>query len=211
MRRDWRVEHMAAAGMELPESGLAKSVDLRKTWWKINDQGETGACVGWALADSVLRWHFVQAERLNKSDLLSPRFIWMAAKESDEFTDRPETFIEKAGTSLKAALDVARKYGCVGDALLPFQSASLFPGESGPFYIQAAQFKILMYIRLFGLQQWKRWLSRNRGPLLIRVKVDRTWHDAPSSGHLEFYDPLPNGDPFSGGARSRNRRVHERW
>ena len=40
----------------------------------------------WATADGVLRWHFVAAKRIKQADLLSPRFIWMASKESDEFT-----------------------------------------------------------------------------------------------------------------------------
>src|SRR5947209_7030746 len=36
---------------------------------------------------------FREAGRLVKIQLLSPRFIWMAAKERDEFTNIPTTFI----------------------------------------------------------------------------------------------------------------------
>ena len=35
---------------------LPGSIDLREPWWKIQDQGKTGACVGFATADGVLRW-----------------------------------------------------------------------------------------------------------------------------------------------------------
>ena len=38
--------------------------DLRQSWWRIQDQGSTGSCVGWAAADGVLRWHFVKAGRI---------------------------------------------------------------------------------------------------------------------------------------------------
>ena len=37
----------------------------------------------------------------------------MSSKETDEFTARPQTFIEGAGTSLKTAVDVAHKHGAV--------------------------------------------------------------------------------------------------
>ena len=57
----------------------------------------------------MLRWHFVQAGWVGPSDHLSVRFTWMASKETDEFRARPTTFIEADGTSLKAALDIARK------------------------------------------------------------------------------------------------------
>jgi hypothetical protein len=99
-------------------------------------------------ADSVLRWHFVKAGRLKPSDLLSPPFIRMAAKETDEFTTEPTTFIESDGTSLKAALVIARKYGCVPDSVLPFLSGALFQGDVATFYALATQLKIASYINL---------------------------------------------------------------
>ena len=45
------------------------------------DQGETGSCVGFALADSVMRWQLVELRRLPPAERLSARFIWMASKE----------------------------------------------------------------------------------------------------------------------------------
>ncbi len=80
--------------------------------------GIDGLCVGWATADSVLRWHYVKANRIKSAEKLSIRFIWMAAKEIDEFNRAPSTFIEVAGTSLKAALDVSRKLGAVKKEVL---------------------------------------------------------------------------------------------
>src|SRR5262245_3348398 len=105
---DWQFSHsaVAAASSSSAAADTPPSKDLRETWWKIGDQGATGSCVGWASAYSVLRWHFVKAARLTKDQKLSVRFQWMASKETDVITDRATTFIEEAGTSLKAALDI---------------------------------------------------------------------------------------------------------
>ncbi len=88
---------------------------MRAAWWTINNQENTGSCVGWATADGVVRWHMVKAGRIGQKVLLSPRHVWMASKETDTITTRPESFIEDAGTTLKAAVDVARKTGVALD------------------------------------------------------------------------------------------------
>ena len=172
---------MVAAAPPIPATK-----DLRATWWKINDQGSTGSCVGWATADSVVRWHLAKAGRITNADLLSPRFIWMAAKETDAFTTRPTTFVETEGTSLKAALDVVRKYGAIRDKLMPFAAGTLFPGDAKTFYALAAQLKILAYFNLgTNLSNWRTWLA-TKGPILTRLDVDRTWDQAPvNKGMLE--------------------------
>jgi hypothetical protein len=115
--RDWRVEHALTAGALAAPSVIPTKVDLRQAWWAVGDQSTTGSCVGWATADGLMRYLLVKAGRLEKNQLLSPRFVWMASKETDEYTSRPETFIEAAGTSLKAAMDIVRKYGVVLDSL----------------------------------------------------------------------------------------------
>jgi len=48
---------------------IPPSKDLREKWWEINDQGSTGACVGFATAFGVLRWHYVKAEKIKKTDI----------------------------------------------------------------------------------------------------------------------------------------------
>ena len=54
--RDWRLVDAQNAGVvAVAPAALPSSKDLRTTWWKVGDQGETGSCVGWASADSVLR------------------------------------------------------------------------------------------------------------------------------------------------------------
>jgi hypothetical protein len=189
-QNDWRFENAMAAGI-LAAQPIPAAKDLRERWWAINDQGATGSCVGWATADSVLRWHFVKAGRLTTSQLLSPRFIWMAAKETDEFTVRPTTFIESDGTSLKAALDVARSYGCVDDTVLPFGTGKLYGDKVETFYAIAAQLKIASYINLGrDLANWRHWIA-TKGPILTRLECDNVWMNATdTSGKLDIYDPM---------------------
>ncbi|MCY2987476.1 MAG: C1 family peptidase [Planctomycetota bacterium] len=201
--RDWTTTHLSAATAVAeespPEEALPEEVDHRRPWWKINHQGDTGSCVGWALADSVLRWHFAEANKLGPDDLLSARFLWMASKETDEFTTRPETFIEVAGTSLKAALDITRDYGCVRNELLPFDSGGMYRGDETFFFMSAAMYRIAMYVSLSGVYEWKSWLAK-RGPFAIRLEVDRKWRNATATGGvLDFYNPYLPGDPNGGG------------
>jgi hypothetical protein len=189
---DWRIEHADAAGLVAgPREAIPSAVDLRKPWWKIGDQGGTGSCVGWATADSLLRWHFVKSGSLKQSETLSVRFIWMASKETDEFIKAPTTFVEIAGTSLKAALDVARKFGVVKSAVLPFDGG-LYSGEVATFYATAGRLKIAGYFNLSltsgsSLDAWRRWIA-TQGPILTRLDVDRTWDDAKANnGNLDEY------------------------
>ena len=186
-QNDWPMESASRAGL-LAVTTIPVRKDLRAAWWKIGDQGATGACVGWATADSVLRWHFVTANRLSKAQPLSMRYVWMAAKETDNFVTRPTTFIETDGTSLKAALDVARKFGVALDSDLPFTSGKLYPGEESTFYAKAAQRRIASYFNLGSdVGAWRRWIA-TAGPILTRLDVDASWDNASATqGNLDVY------------------------
>jgi hypothetical protein len=187
---DWTFDQAAEAEVVAAAPAIPASKDLRVDWWEVGDQGATGSCVGWATADSVLRWHFVKNTRLAKTDHLSPRFIWMASKESDQLISRPTTFIETEGTSLKTALDIARKFGVVRDVTLPFASGKLYPGQANTFYAIAARRKIISYFNLgTNLTNWRSWLA-TKGPILTRLDVDATWDRATESdGNLDEYQP----------------------
>lgn len=190
LEKNWSLQHAAAAGIFRPAKKLPAAVDLRAAWWTIGDQADTGACVGWALADSVLRWHFTKKALLKKTEGLSPRFIWMAAKETDDDTSVPTTFIEPEGTSLKAALDIARTFGSVKEALLPFNSNRLCRKEAPAFYAAAAQYKIKCYFEVDrNPNALKKWLA-GHGPVFARIFVDVTWMNAAKTkGILDKYVP----------------------
>ena len=188
--KDWAFGNAAAAGVVAAPAALPPSKDLRESWWKIGNQGGTGSCVGWGTADALLRWHFVKANRLGKDEKLSVRYVWMASKETDEFTNAPTTFIETDGTSLKSALDVVRKYGVVTDKVLAFASGKLYKDEANTFYALASQRKISSYFNLgTNISNWRTWLA-TKGPILIRLNVDATWDNASAThGNLDIYQP----------------------
>ena len=114
-------------------------------------------------ADGVGRYLMVTAGKIGQRQRLSPRFIWMASKETDEFSNRPTSFVEESGTSLKAAMDIARRYGFALERDLPFEvDTAMFTGVENAFYAKAAQRRI-SYVNLgLDLQRWKRWLV-NKG------------------------------------------------
>ncbi|MDF2698365.1 MAG: hypothetical protein K0S65_6749 [Labilithrix sp.] len=188
--KDWGVKSARASAAMPRAAGIPTSRDLREPWWSIGNQGATGAGVGWAAADSVLRWHFVRVQAISVSAPLSSRYVWMAAKESDRRTPRPTTFIESEGTSIKAALDVARKLGVVTDALLPSGEHQLYPGDAADFYATASRLRIASYFNLGSqLSDWREWLAFE-GPILTRLDVDRTWEEATTTnGRLGIYRP----------------------
>lgn len=175
---DWGIAHAKGAGLLSARGSVAQRRDLRADWWTVGDQKDTGSCVGWAVADGVLRWHLVKAGRVSPRTRLSVRFAWMAAKETDEWSSSPTTFIEQEGTSLKAALDVARKFGAVTDRVIPFGSGRLYQGDPMTFLALASTLKIRNY---FGLHdpgdEWRWWLATN-GPLVARLEVDDVFNDA---------------------------------
>ncbi len=136
---DWGFEDAVASDAIPLLPRVPRSKDLRAGWWRIDDQGSTGACVGFATAYGVLRWHYVKKGLIGTKtrDKPSARFIWMADKETDEITSFPTTFIEKAGTQTKLALRVARNYGCVLEKDLPM-NGQLSMLTSAAFYAKAA-------------------------------------------------------------------------
>lgn len=189
---DWTMGQALAAGaVAAPVAALPASVDLRAGWWGVGDQGSTGSCVGWASTDGIVRFHMVSSGRLGLAELLSPRATWMASKETDEFTARPQTFIEGAGTSLKAAMDILRKYGAVPEVMVPFKiTTAMYLGNENTLYATAATRRVAAYFNLAkDLNAWRTWLA-TRGPLLVGLNVDATWDNAKATaGKLDSFQP----------------------
>ncbi|MBX7219491.1 MAG: C1 family peptidase [Blastocatellia bacterium] len=190
--KDWKIEHALAAGsLAAPLATLPASIDLRAEWWTIGNQESTGSCVGWASTDSLLRYHMVKAGKLSKDKKLSSRCTWMASKETDQFTNRPETFIEEAGTSLKAAVDFLRRYGAVPESMLPFHiTTNMYLGDGNVFFSVAAGYRIASYHNLFlDFSNWRNWLA-TQGPILVGLSVDATWdHASATNGNLDTFQP----------------------
>jgi hypothetical protein len=179
------------------------TLDLRddRPWFKAQDQGQTGSCVGYALADAVMRWQLVEAGRLPETQRLSARFIWMASKEirgqrlaAEEW--RPSTFLEEAPTNAKDALDVVRRFGAVTWQMLPW-SGRLNRGPVERFFERAGEYRIAAYHSLDDFnpaereRQWRQWIHQH-GPVLVTVTADRSLID----GERPLERFVPRKQPF---------------
>jgi papain like protease len=189
--RDWSLTKAKALGLSGPNKRLPPAVDLREPWWNIGNQGVTGSCVGWAFADSLLRYHFVKSGKLKKHERISVRYIWMAAKEMDGVCDYPTTFIDDAGTSAKAALKVVKKFGALKASSLPFHGKLVRLRENN-FLDIAGRLKVKAYFNLCRtqtgkLERFKEWLAFH-GPILTRLQCDASWNNIKPDGQLRKYD-----------------------
>ncbi len=170
------------AGIE--PAPLPDAVDLRQSWHTVPDQGHTASCVGWTVADSLLRWHLVKEGRLPTDQRLSARHVWMAAKETDQREQYPSTFLEQDGTSLKAGLDVVRKFGAVLESELPWNGLADVAPED--YYRSAKSRRIMAYFNLGDdsvpdrtahFPEWRKWLAQS-GPVVVLIALDRHIHTA---------------------------------
>ena len=189
--RDWSLRKAKALGFSARKKKIPAAADLREPWWNIGNQGVTGSCVGWAFADSVLRYHFVKAGKLRKHEHISVRYIWMAAKETDQHCDYPTTFLDDAGTSAKSALRVVRKFGALKTSVMPFDGG-LVKLKEAHFLKVAAKLKLKAYFNLCStqegkLERFKEWLAFH-GPILTRLRVDASWNNIKADGLLRTYD-----------------------
>lgn len=166
------------------DATLPDEVDLRRPWHPIADQGHTASCVGWTVADSLIRWQLVEAGRLEPDVRLSARYIWMAAKEFFQREEFPSTFLETDGTSLKAGLQVARKFGVALESEFPWDG--FVTKDHDEFNRDVRLRRILGYYNL-GLDphEWRKWLHQT-GPVAVLIKEDR--HLQATTGELDDFD-----------------------
>jgi len=188
---DWSLEKAKALGLSPRRKKIPPAKDLREHWWNIGNQGVTGSCVGWAFADSVLRYYFVKSGKLRQHEHISVRYIWMAAKEMDHRCPYPTTFLDDAGTSAKSALRVVKKIGALKTSVLPFEGG-LVKLKEAHFLKIAGRLKVKAYFNLCGTQtgkldRFKEWLAYH-GPILTRLRVDPSWNNIAADGHLRKYD-----------------------
>jgi hypothetical protein len=140
-----------------------------------------------------VRWHLVNEGRLEPDQPLSPRHVWMSAKETDRSVTFPTTFLEQGGTSLKAGLDVVRKFGAVLESELPW-SGHLACVPPKDYWASAERRRIMTYFNLgddsvpdrsVHFDEWRRWMHEN-GPVLVLIAIDGSTN-APGHG-LDAFD-----------------------
>ncbi|MGB9407719.1 MAG: C1 family peptidase [Terracidiphilus sp.] len=194
---DWTFQTAVQADILAAPAEIPDSVDLREPWWKIEDPTAYGDCGGFTAAGAILRWHFVQKGMLPQNEHLSVRsigVICMAAKQMSATMPAPS--LEESAT-LRAAMDIARIYGCVLDSTPPFDPEKMCHEQVQAFFARASKYKIANYFSLrppgaswdVTKNNWRMWLA-TKGPILTRLDVDATWDQASSTkGNLDVYKP----------------------
>ena len=151
------------------------------------DQGETGSCVGQALAS--LCYFLFRLRTPNQA--FSARWIWMAAKEIDQWM--PSVMFDGAGTRARDALKVLNKYGACPELLWPFDEPLPWVYRETEIIRTAAQHRIGEYWRLSGLGAQRNHLA-TVGPFPIGVPVYENWSEIGSDGVV----PMPHGALLGG-------------
>jgi hypothetical protein len=163
-----------------------KSVfDLGQPWRKPQNQGRTAGCVGHAVADLLM-------SQLNDEKIVpSARYLWQGAKELDG-ESRPTTFVARAGTSVRGALQLVKKVGCATEGELPSDSLELYSGTLGEFYEHVGKRKVAGVVNL-GLDKkmWLSWVALGR-PVVCAIRAKEGFVN-PGTGSPQL-DNLEPGD-----------------
>jgi len=179
---------------KLKTSGVPESVDLRRSWWRIQNQGRTGACVGYSM-QALMHWHMVESGQLKRNQIPSARWLWMCSKELDAYHAYPTSMIETSGTYVQGALSVARTYGTLLEDELDSEDGRLLYWQEEEVFKASKQRRIKGYYRVGDAKDpkkpWQKWLANN-GPLLVRMDLDKSFmqgrNDGARPGHLHTYD-----------------------
>jgi hypothetical protein len=188
---------------------LNRGIDLRAPWFGIRDQLDGAGCVGFAVAD-LLRRH-----RDMRLDIPSARFIWQAAKEMDG-EERPTTMIAGAGTSLRAALHVARRHGFALESEVASKTNEPYPGSIEEFYRTIRGRRILDFVNLGSDAKLRlAWLSLGR-PIACSLIAGRNFLSAAGPDAQIAADDVGGPDAFSHavlilGYRVGRRREDGTW
>ena len=181
---DPRDHDFAATPHAILRAELPHSVDFTGRVGPIVDQGETGSCVGQACAALCYwLWH----------KTFSARWIWMGAKEIDAWT--PSCFSELAGTGIRDAFKVLRKYGACTDDLWPLSQQLPRSDREQVILDDAEAHRIGRWWRLKDAEARKRHLAQH-GPCVIAVPVYENWSDIGEDGIV----PHPYGAELGGHA-----------
>ena len=178
-----------------------EDLDLRikRPWWsQPRSQGNSSACVGYAVGNGLLRFLLHESGKQQKPPLMSTRFIWQGAKEFDPFTDFPTGFLYDEGTKIQTALHLVYKHGCLLERHL--HSGDRWPRLSkGQMMNTAKRYSISGYYNLMRdttkperAYLFKQWLDQI-GPLVLGIVLDKSWEQADDQIKvLDSFVPVPN-------------------
>jgi len=191
----------AARGLPIPTAR-----DYSAETGPVGDQGDTGSCVGWAVAHGLRRWLTGRGRRAPR---LSVRFLWMGTKEIDVW---PLNVInEMAGTSIRSAMKFLNQTGVPLERFYPFDEELLrYDFERWNRMLESAHaYRIGRYYSLDDNEAREIHLAHG-GPFVCGVPV----HDNFSRLDPRGVVPEPKGRLRGGHAvlvvgYDRNRRIYK--
>lgn len=144
----------------LEYKALPSKFDITKQMTPVRSQGKEGSCVGFAMITGCKEYQ--EQIDVEKFVELSPRFLYEEAKLLSG---------HKEGTTLKAAMQIAKKFGVCEEKYWPY-----IPNDSGSpnpkAYENAEKYKIKTYARISNLTELKQaMVDFNIGPVLIGIRV----------------------------------------
>lgn len=122
---------------------LPASVDNRDKMTPVRHQKNEGACVGFAMTVGVKEYQ--EQKDYGKFIELAPRFIYEEAKKISGHSE---------GTTLKAAVEVAKKLGVCEEYFWPYKPREPGFAKDGA-YENALKYRIQSYVRITNLQELK--------------------------------------------------------
>jgi hypothetical protein len=165
---------------------LPDKVDYTSEMSPVEDQGEEGACCGFA-SDAMKQWQ--EKKDWRRFIDLSPRFIYEEARKIDSFPDWM-----REGTDLRSCMKVLHKFGVCTEVSCPY-----IPGKpidpSKKAYLEAEKYRIKEYWSI--PYEEMRGALVQTGPFVCGVNVCDNWFtkEVTQTGII----PLPDGSPPIGG------------
>lgn len=174
----------------LPTFPIPEKKDYTEEMTPVGDQGEEGACVGFAVAIGLKEYQ--EKKEHQRHIPLSPRFVYEEARKIDGFPDHEQ------GTSCLAAMKVLEQKGVCEWDFWPYDVQRV--GEPKPGTEEnAKQYRIQAYGQLDSLETMKRSLVVD-GPFVAGVPVYENWRTQEVWGTGKIPAPPENENPIGGHA-----------
>lgn len=174
-----RATHLDYRAQRIPSfpENIKESYSWLYDGFEVYDQLDTGTCTGNA-ASAVIKC------QTNGRICPSRMSLWMSGVWNDEWEETIPGCLGD-GTSLKAVLDYAKKYGFCTEAEWPFNG---YYKEDGYAFLKKS-LKIDSYYNLGKDHDlWKKWIC-NFGPIYMAVQIDSSYVNPNPNGTLNKYNP----------------------
>ncbi len=167
------------------------SVDLRSQCSPVRDQGQLGACTGFAIAAGLRE--FMQIKQSGNCVSMSPLFLYYEERKLEH------TIQQDAGAQPRDGMKVLTKLGCAPEADDPYNTAAFTNPPSGGAVRDAKGYTIAAYHRLANLDEIKACLAGGMG-LMIGFKVYQSFEseDVAKTGKMPM--PAPTESTVGGHA-----------